>query len=227
MQQNLTLSNGGEVRAGQYNRIVVFGDAVLDDGAAFDLMDVHGSVAAHNVRGGVLYVDGGMMQVTGSLRVQTLGGNGDVDVTGAVRVGRMQFTGVMQTDRAVRVIDSLDLSGILRNGQRIDADSVRMDGFMEVADLHAVHAVSIRPLETMMLRWNCFRQYDHGSTADSISCMDLDAKDLACPLIRANTVTLRGASYAQDVHCAKTLSLDRSSVALQVTGNCERIRLDG
>lgn len=223
---NLDLPAGGEVHAGRYGRIRIHGDATLDDDAQFDVLDVHGSIVAHNVNGGVLVVDGAM-RATGSLHVGTLGGNGAVDVEGAMRVGRMQFTGVLTADRTLRVLRSLDLSGILRNPQRIDADSVDVDGFVEVADLHAVGAVNIHPLETMMLSWTCFRQFDHGSTADSISCTDLDAKDLACPLIRAHTVTLRGSSFAQDVTCTKTLSLDRSSVALQVTGNCERIRLAG
>lgn len=222
---NTTVYENGEVPAGQYGELRTFGTVSIADDVSFESLSVQGVATAHNVHGGVLVVDGTLI-VSGSLRVHTLGGNGELRVAGSVRTGRMQFTGLMQTERELRVIDSLDVSGILRNGKRVDANTVDVDGFMDVTLLHAVHTVRIEPLDTMMLSWECFRQYDHVSTAGSITCMDLEARDLSCAKLKARTVTLRGNSYVQDVNCAKTLTMDRSSVALQVSGGCERITLN-
>ena len=222
---NLTLADG-HIRPGHYECLDVVGDTLLDDGVVFDVLRVQGRLSAQRLRGEVLHLDGELL-ATGSIDVGTLSGSGCIEAGGEIRTRRMQFVGDLHAKGRIRVLTDLDVSGSLYGASAVTAERISVYGVLDAGHLCASGDVTIRPIETLMLRWSCFRQYDRGSTADTICCRYLDAKDLSCHSVVANTVDLRGASEVADVRCLTTLSMDRDAVALRVSGGCERVTLNG
>lgn len=220
---NLTLADG-HIRPGHYECLDVVGDTRVDDGVVFDVMLMRGRMSAHRLRGGVLRMDGELL-ATDSIDVELLSGNGSIEAGGGIRTRRLEFVGDLKARERIKVLTDLDVSGSLVSAAPMSAEHISVYGVLEARDLCASGDVRIRPFETLMLRWGCFRQYDRHSTADTIRCRALDAKDLSCRSVVANTVDLRGASDVQDVRCLTTLSMDRGATARHVSGGCDRVTL--
>lgn len=223
MRMNL---EGGRIEPGHYEYLEVAGNAQMDDGVTFDMLVVRGRLIASGVRGDVLHVDGTLI-ASGSIRVGALGGSGTVEAGGGIHASRLQFAGEVRSDEPMRVSTDLAIRGSLAAAAPISAQSIAVEGVLDAQDMHAVQGVSIRPLRTMMLGWQCFRQYDRASSADSIHCAHLDAQDLSCRSVTALTVDLRGNSMVESVRCAERLTMDAHATALQVSGGCSRVWIAG
>ncbi|WP_291526709.1 hypothetical protein [Bifidobacterium sp. UBA744] len=218
---DLSVFNDMVVEPGHYGRVTVIGKAAFKDGVFFDLLEVHGSLDAHHLTGNILTVDGAVT-ATGSIGVTCLNGSGDMRVAGDVRANRMQFTGILEVGGSLRVEDCLDVAGVLRKPQRIHAREVTVTGYAEMGALQATTTVLIRPLDTMMLRWQCFQPYNHRSVIGSIRCLTLNAKDVDCVKVSARNATLLGSTVVRSIRCLDTLVLDRSVSVGAVSGGCER-----
>lgn len=218
---DLSVFNDMVVEPGHYGRITVTGRATFKDGVFFDLLQVHGSLGAHHLTGNMLTVDGAMT-TTGSIGVTCINGSGDIHVAGNVHAKRMHFTGILEVGGSLRVEDLLDVAGVLRRPKQICARQVVVTGYTEMGALQASATVLIRPLDTMMLRWQCFQRYNHRSIIGSIHCLTLDAKDVDCVKVSARNATLLGSTVVQNIRCLDTLVLDRSALVVNVSGGCER-----
>ena len=222
---DLSANGGTVVEPGRYGRITVTGKATFRDGVFFDLLEVRGSLETHHLTGNVLMVDGAIT-ATGSIGVTLLSGSGNIAVAGNIRAKRMRFTGILEIGGWLRVEDLLDIAGVLRRPQQISAGKVVVTGYTEMGVLQASTTVSIQPLDTMMLRWQCFQRYNHRSIVESIHCLTLDAKDMDCPKVSARNATLLGSTVVQNLRCLDTLILDRSASVGNVSGGCERRYVD-
>lgn len=185
---NLRLSDG-HVAAGRYRTITARGHTVIDPGVVFDTLVVAGVVTMADCRGGTVECKAGRMVCTGDMDVRSIGGYGEIHVSGRLSCQTLRFVGVVRADGDLVCAGDVTVDGILSNDRIISATSVTLRGVLESTDVRT-DTLSIEPLHSMMLTRHAMGEYTASSRARTVVGNAVRVHALTCVTLHADAVEL-------------------------------------
>ena len=135
-------------------------------------------------RGGTVECKAGRMVCTGDMDVRSIGGYGEIHVSGRLSCQTLRFVGVVRADEDLVCAGDVTVDGILSNDRIISATSVTLRGVLESTDVRT-DTLSIEPLHSMMLTRHAMGEYNRieprphrGRQCGTRPCPDM--RDPAC-----------------------------------------------
>lgn len=188
MGTNLT-SFGGTIHAGSYGVVTLHGSHTLERGVRFERLSVRGSVHASEYLGGQVVCEAGTIRCDGVMRVDSLVGDGRIQLRGSIQCASMDFVGVLDGHGAVVCEGTMLLAGVLSTRQAVRAARLEVNGVLNVHTVQARH-LQLGPFESALFPRHGITRYSQFSEATRIIGSSIHVDRLRCDLIRGDEIVI-------------------------------------
>ncbi|RBP99981.1 hypothetical protein [Bifidobacterium xylocopae] len=223
---NLTLLHGGTVRRGAYGHIKTGGRVYIEPGTSFQSLHVTGDTICVDIHGGSIKVDGSLQLPTGVLKVGTLSGHGRILGRGTIRAAKLDFQGLLRTEGDIYVKQSFTFQGLMQGQQRVVARSIDILGVAEASTMIASH-IRIRNMHPKVVPLEHIRWMVRASKVRAITCQRAEIHKCICRILHTCRADLREGSFVHEAVCLATMTTDKSSAAILITGAPKRLHVAG
>ncbi|MBT1171173.1 hypothetical protein [Bifidobacterium sp. SO4] len=192
-------------------------------GVRFRCTTVRALLEAESLDGEILELEGGKVRCRGVARIRCLTGRGIIEISGDLFCDAIGMTGELRCSGNVHCSGDILVNGKLLSRQHVSGGNITLKGMLTTGTVSG-NALVIRPLHSAMFSRFGMTQYEGRSEADQVTVVDLDAGNLQCRLLKANTAILRDGTMVEHAVCDTSLSLDTSSAVVMLSGKCHRAK---
>ncbi|KFI46658.1 hypothetical protein GA0061078_0411 [Bifidobacterium bohemicum] len=203
-------SFGGLIQPGDYDVVVAQGWCQLKAGVRFATLIIRGVVIAGACNGGRIIMQSGVLSCDGDLTVDSIEGQGNLDIHGSLRCGRITLTGEMTVTSRIQSGSSVVVFGMLEAESLCTPGDVRMIGHCSIGSIDACHLV-VKPIRSAMFERFDMKKYLTPSRFDLIEAQVAQVHWIRCRKIVADDVELTGHSDIRELVYAERFRRDVSS----------------
>lgn len=205
-QTNLKIDGIGTVTGGAYDQVKIDGIGKVSGDVTFHMMNVDGTCNTKgNLHGEYLHVDG-LMKVDGDIKVK-----------------EFYINGLVESGNHKVYADKVQIDGMLKNKEEVNADFVKIDGCVSLNDLFGDEIYINYAKESSFFRNFNFFNFGKKNMANNIECSKLSACNITCHSICAAEIYLSNHCVVDYVSCSGTLIYDSTCVIRKIEGECEKI----
>ncbi|MBW3089314.1 hypothetical protein [Bifidobacterium miconisargentati] len=208
---------------GNHDAIDVTARTRFARGVRFRCTTVRALLEAESLDGEILELEGGKVRCRGVARIRCLTGRGIIEISGNLFCDAIGMTGELRCSGNVHCSGDILVNGKLLSRQHVSGGDITLKGTLTTGTVSG-NALVIRPLHSAMFSRFGMTQYEGRSEADQVTVVDLDAGNLRCKLLKADTAILRDGTMVEHAVCETSLSLDASSAVVMLSGKCHRAK---
>lgn len=211
------------VMPGDHDAIDVTARTRFARGVRFRCTTVKSLLEAESLDGEVLELEGGKVRCKGVTRVERLAGRGIIEISGDLFCDAIDMTGELRCSGSIHCSGDILVNGKLLSRQHVSGGNITLKGTLTTKTVSG-NALTIQPLHSAMFSRFGMTQYEGRSEADQVTVIDLDAGNLQCKLLKADTAVLRDGTMVEHAVCDTSLSMDASSAVVMLSGTCHRAK---
>ncbi|MCO6558209.1 MAG: hypothetical protein J6575_02030 [Bifidobacterium sp.] len=201
---------GGCIRGGDYDVLIVHGNAAINENVTFDTLVVKGILQTSICKGRRIVMDGGILNSSGKIVADSLSGHGRICAQQHISSRNVAFIGELETHSRLIVKESIRLKGLIK-AESLIASKAKVTGHTNIERYAETDRLEIAPLRTTMFERLGMNEYLEPNNVQRIEATNVMLCDTICQKINAGYVTLSGSTRVEKVTYDGDLRLDRTS----------------